>query len=80
MRSTDAILNEVLALPVSERARLARQLIDSLDKDTHDTGVEEAWADEIEKRVQALERGEAKTVSADEAFAWIEEQRRRKKA
>jgi len=39
---------------------LARELIDSLEPDTPDPGVEEAWIEEIDARAEALERGEAK--------------------
>lgn len=80
MRPTETIRDEALALPVPERARLAKQILESLDDAPPDPGAEKAWAEEIERRVESLDRGEAKTESAEVAFKRIEEQRRRKKA
>lgn len=79
MRPTDTIRSEALALPLPERARLAREIIESLDGGASDPGVEQAWVEEIERRVEALDRGEAETESAEVAFQQIEDQRRRKK-
>lgn len=55
-------------LPEPERAELALSLIESLDGPA-DEGVEEAWAQEIERRMGEIERGEAKLIPADEVFA-----------
>lgn len=79
MRPTETIRDEVLALPLPERARLARQILESLDEAAPDPGADDAWAEEIEHRIDALDSGQAKTESADVAFARIEEQRRRKR-
>ena len=61
------LLEAALALPKSERADLAEKLIASVDAEgpaTPDGGeadheVEQAWADEIVRRVERIERGEA---------------------
>jgi putative addiction module component (TIGR02574 family) len=55
-------------LPEQERAELAMSLIESLDGGPDD-GVEDAWRQEIERRVQQLERGEVELVPAEEVFA-----------
>ena len=47
---------EALRLPVDERARLAADLLESLDE--AEEAVEAAWAAEIEKRVAAIRAGE----------------------
>ena len=47
---------EVLALPVQDRAYLARQLITSLD-DTVDTDVEMQWQEVIDRRSREIEEG-----------------------
>lgn len=52
----------VMALPDSERARLAERLLSSLDRDPE---VEEAWAQEIRKRVEQYRSGELTTVPAE---------------
>jgi putative addiction module component (TIGR02574 family) len=46
---TDRLLHEALGLTVSERARLARELLASMDGEA-DTDTETAWADEIARR------------------------------
>jgi len=50
-----------LGLPPKDRATLARELIESLDPDEPDPGVEDSWIEEIESRAEALDRGEAKS-------------------
>ena len=60
------ILGTALALPSDERARIAAELIASLDE-SEDADVETAWAAEIERRIDEVESGEAETVSWEEA-------------
>jgi putative addiction module component (TIGR02574 family) len=57
---------EALKLSTEERAELADRLITSL---FHDNEVEAAWSDEVERRIEEIESGRAKLVSADEAIA-----------
>ena len=57
-------------LPEQERAELALSLIESLDGPA-DPDVEEAWAQEIERRVRQVEKGEAELIPAEEVFARI---------
>jgi putative addiction module component (TIGR02574 family) len=57
-------------LPEQERAELALSLIESLDGPA-DPDVEEAWAQEIERRVRQIEKGEAELIPAEEVFARI---------
>lgn len=47
----------VLSLPIKERAALAHVLIHSLD-DKVDANIEDAWDQEIDKRLDRVERGE----------------------
>jgi len=58
--STAEIREVIFGLPLKERAKLARELIESLDPETPDPDVEDAWVEEMEARAEALERGEAK--------------------
>lgn len=53
-------------LTVSERARLAERLLSSLDEDSE---IEQAWAAEIDRRIDEYERGDVQTISGEEAFA-----------
>jgi len=55
-------------LPEEERAELALSLIESLDGPV-DSDVEEAWQQEIERRVRQFERGEVELIPAEEVFA-----------
>ena len=71
MASTLSDLKKKAAkLPEHERAELALSLIESLDGPA-DPDVEEAWAQEIERRVRQVERGEAELIPAEEVFARI---------
>lgn len=55
-RGTRELLAEALELPLDERAKMAAELLESLEEAEAD--VEEAWAREIEKRVAAARSGE----------------------
>lgn len=57
---------EALNLPVSERARLAAKLIQSLEEDS---SVEAAWAKEVERRHAEVETGEVSLLPGPEALA-----------
>ncbi len=54
------LLKRALALPVDERAALANTLLDSLE--TQSQSVEEAWDEEVARRMEALKAGKAVTV------------------
>jgi putative addiction module component (TIGR02574 family) len=59
---------EARLLSPDERAQLVDALLDSL-REVKLAEVEAAWAVEIERRVAAYERGDAKLVAAEEVFA-----------
>ena len=54
------LLKRALALPVDERAALANTLLDSLE--TTNESVQEAWDEEVARRMEALKAGKAVTV------------------
>lgn len=60
------LLDQVLELPVDERARMARKIIASLDGPAED-GAEEAWIREIERRAQEVRDGSVKLLDWKEA-------------
>ncbi len=64
-KSSQAILEEALKLPSNERAAVAEQLIQSLDP-IQETEVEEAWQQEIQRRLTEMENGEATTIPWEE--------------
>ncbi len=57
---------QALKLTAEERARLADRLIASLAEDAE---VEQAWAVEVERRIEEIESGRVKLVPAAEAIA-----------
>lgn len=60
MAQANELLKQVLELPLDERAKMAAELLESLS-DTEE-GVEEAWANEIRNRVDALCAGELEST------------------
>ena len=65
MSDLNEILRAALSLDVRDRARLAEQLLASLDSLTEDE-VERLWADEAERRLRKFRAGQTGTVPADE--------------
>jgi putative addiction module component (TIGR02574 family) len=62
------ILQKALTLSDEERASIAGSLLESLDGPAEE-GVEEAWAAEIDRRIDDLDSGKAKTVPWEELRA-----------
>ena len=62
------LLQKALALSEAERASIAGFLLESLDAPA-DEGVEAAWAAEIDRRIEELDSGTAKTVTWEELRA-----------
>jgi putative addiction module component (TIGR02574 family) len=61
------IEKQVRALSAEERAKLAESMLESLH--TPLSGIEAAWAEEIEQRVAAFDRGEIPSYPAEDVFA-----------
>ena len=68
------VLSEILRLPAEERARLALELIRSLDGEP-DADAAAAWDAEIERRGAEVEAGSAATMSLDEYRAHVRARR-----
>ena len=62
----EAIEAQALMLNPEERAQLADRLIASLFQDKE---VEEAWATEVERRIEEIEAGRSKLIPAADAIA-----------
>lgn len=65
-QDTADLLKKALRLPAAERADLAGSLIESLEQ-TKDEGVEQAWEQEITRRMRDLDSGKVELVSLEEA-------------
>ena len=61
----DRLRSQISTLSKPERAALARELIMSLDGPRDDT-VEQAWNDEVTRRVSKVKDGKATLLSRDE--------------
>lgn len=61
MSKADRLLQEALELPPRSRGRIAASLIESLDARV-DPDAEASWIVEIDRRLDALDAGKAKTV------------------
>jgi putative addiction module component (TIGR02574 family) len=60
------VLKQALALSTEDRGRLIAQLIQSLDDEPPEDGVEEAWAAEIKRRVDEIRTGKAQLIPWEE--------------
>ena len=72
----ERIRDEALRLSAQERARLARELISSLDEleAEDEAAVEAAWREEVRRRLEQYRRGE---IGIEEGDAVMEEVRAR---
>ena len=61
MSKAERLLQEALELPLRSRGRLAASLIQSLDERV-DPDAETSWTVEIDRRLDALDAGTARTV------------------
>jgi putative addiction module component (TIGR02574 family) len=64
----DELSKKAQSLAVEERAQLAQDLLESVERDA-DPDVQAAWDAEIADRVARYERGDAKLIPAEEVFA-----------
>jgi len=65
--SLKQIEKQARSLSAEERAKLAESMLESLHAPVSE--VEAAWADEIERRVAAFDRGEIPEYAAEDVFA-----------
>ena len=64
----DELSQRARALSPEDRARLADELLASLDEDSS-PDTEQAWEQEIGRRVEEIRSGRAKLIPADQVFA-----------
>ncbi|HWO19335.1 MAG TPA: addiction module protein [Kofleriaceae bacterium] len=72
--ATAEMLTELLRLPAEERARLALELIRSLDAEP-EVGAGEAWDAEIDRRGAEVDAGTAETITLAEYRAHVQRRR-----
>ena len=64
---TQEILNRALELPPADKARIANELLASLDQ--ADEAIDAVWQKEVEDRVAAYKAGDLKSVSLKDVLA-----------
>jgi putative addiction module component (TIGR02574 family) len=67
-------LDDLLRLPVEERAKLALELLRTLDGES-EPGAAEAWEVEVERRGAEVDAGTAETMTLDEYRAHVRQRR-----
>ena len=67
------ILADALALPPTERASLVEEILSSFDFPSRQE-IDALWANEVEDRIDAYERGEMSSRSVQEVFDRIDRQ------
>jgi putative addiction module component (TIGR02574 family) len=75
-RDAGELLKDALALPAEVRAALADSLLESLDSEV-DEDAEEAWSQEIQRRLQEIDRGAVRLIPWEDAQRrlWVRCQR-----
>jgi putative addiction module component (TIGR02574 family) len=68
------VLDKALALSAHERGVLIHQLIESLDEEPAEEGVEAAWDEEIKRRVDDVRSGRVKTIPGEQVLREIAEE------
>jgi putative addiction module component (TIGR02574 family) len=63
---SDNLLKEALSLKPVEKADLIDKLLSSLDKS--DKEIDKIWAKEVENRINAYDRGEARVLTLEDVL------------
>lgn len=66
MSKKEQLLTKALRLPPAEKAEIIDQLIRSLDKP--DPEIDQLWANEVEDRIEAFEKGNIQAFSLQEVI------------
>ena len=73
----EAIIDQALKLSAAEREAIMLRVRDSLDVPDDPEAVKEATRVELQRRWDAIQRGEVPTYTAEEAISYAREQLRR---
>jgi putative addiction module component (TIGR02574 family) len=72
--NAEKVIQEALSLSPQDRAEILERLLATF-QEPPGAELDELWAQEAEDRIDAFDRGELGSVSAEEVFARIERQR-----
>lgn len=67
---TDELIDEVISLPVEERARVVDRLLQSLNS-PDESDVTTAWVELAQRRLRELQSGAVQAVPGEQVFAAI---------
>jgi putative addiction module component (TIGR02574 family) len=70
------VFDKALALSTQDRGVLIHQLIESLDEEPAEEGVEAAWDEEIKRRVDDVRLGRVKTIPGEQVMKELRARRR----
>jgi len=70
------VFEEALSLPVEARTSLVEKLLTSLNPPTQPE-IDRLWADEAERRIAQIDKGEVKLVPGKKVFSNIQKKYRR---
>lgn len=62
------VLEKALTLSTQERGLLIDRLIGSLDDAPSEDGIEDAWDDEVKRRVEEIRSGKAKMIPGEQVL------------
>jgi putative addiction module component (TIGR02574 family) len=68
------LLEKALALSTQERGLLIDRLVETLDNEPAEEGVEAAWEEEIKRRVDDIRSGRVKTIPGEQVLREIAEE------
>lgn len=68
------LLERALALSLEERGLLIDRLVESLNDEPAEEGVEKAWAEEIKRRVDEVRSGRVKTIPGEQVLRELAEE------
>ncbi|HUO15948.1 MAG TPA: addiction module protein [Verrucomicrobiae bacterium] len=68
------LLEKALALSSEDRGLLIDRLVESLDDEPAEEGVEAAWDDEIKRRVEDIRSGRVKTIPGEQVLREMAEE------
>ena len=73
---SDKVMDEVLSLPADARMSLVEKLLASLNLPIQ-SEIDRVWAEEAERRVAQIDRGEVELIPGEEVFAKLRQKHRR---
>ena len=68
------LLERALTLSTQERGLLIDRLVESLDDEPAEAGVEAAWDEEIKRRVDDIRSGRVKTIPGEQVLRELVEE------